>query len=118
MNYMGSGKGMRRRARVSVLRHGADEGKVELAPRVHSDGTKEWFNDNDKLHRVDGPAIEHADGTRQWWLDGKRHRVGGPAVEKADGDLAWYEHGHRHRVDGPAIIRADGTKCWYWKGEY
>jgi hypothetical protein len=40
---------------------------------------REWFQD-DKLHRIDGPAIERADGTREWYRDGKRHREDGPAV--------------------------------------
>ena len=33
------------------------------------DGTKRWFF-NEKLHRVDGPAIEWKNGDKEWWFDG------------------------------------------------
>jgi hypothetical protein len=39
-----------------------------------------WYQD-DKLHRVDGPAMEWSDGDRAWYQDGRLHRVDGPAVE-------------------------------------
>ena len=29
------------------------------------DGTKRWYQ-NDKLHRVDGPALEKYNGTKKW----------------------------------------------------
>lgn len=57
--------------------------------KVDDHGTKRWFL-NDKLHRIDGPAIEYADGSKYWWLDGKRHRVDEPAVEYADGTKEWW----------------------------
>lgn len=31
----------------------------------------EHRNENGKLHRVDGPAIEETDGYREWWQNGK-----------------------------------------------
>jgi hypothetical protein len=31
-----------------------------------------WFM-NDKLHREDGPAIEHVNGTKMWWLNGRAY---------------------------------------------
>jgi len=51
-------------------------------------GKKEWRL-NGKLHRVDGPAIEHSDGSKSWCLNNKRHRVDGPAWEGADGTKEW-----------------------------
>ena len=30
-----------------------------------------WYL-NDKLHRVDGPAVEYADGVKKWYLNGVR----------------------------------------------
>ena len=33
-------------------------------------GTKQWYQD-DKRHRIDGPAIEWFDGSKIWYLDGK-----------------------------------------------
>jgi hypothetical protein len=75
-------------------------------------GDKSWYL-NDKLHRVDGPAIECADGAKYWYLNGKYHRVDGPAIEYADGDKYWYLNDKLHRVDGPAIEYTNGTKYWY-----
>ena len=36
---------------------------------VIANGDKFWYQ-NDKLHRLDGPAIERVDGTKYWYLDG------------------------------------------------
>jgi hypothetical protein len=33
---------------------------------IESDGTILYFI-GDKLHRLDGPAIERPDGTKEWW---------------------------------------------------
>jgi len=60
--------------------------------KVDDLGTKHWYQNN-KLHRVDGPAIEGANGTKFWCLDGKLHRTNGPAVEYADGSKHWYLDG-------------------------
>ena len=80
--------------------------------KVDDYGTKRWYLD-DKLHRVDGPAVEWSDGTKRWFLNGKQHRVDGPAIEYADGSKYWCLNDKRHRVDGPAVEYADGTKYWY-----
>ena len=78
-------------------------------------GTKSWHL-HDKLHRVDGPAVEYADGEKVWYLHDKKHRVGGPAVEYADGGKEWWQHGKRHREDGPAGEWSSGRKEWYLNG--
>ena len=86
-------------------------------PTLHMarDGTKQWWL-NGKLHREDGPAVEHADGSKEWYLNGKIHREDGPAFEGADGTKEWYLNGNPHREDGPAFEYADGTKVWYLNG--
>lgn len=38
-----------------------------------SDGTEYWFQ-NGKVHREDGPAIIWADGAEVWYMNGKLHR--------------------------------------------
>ena len=40
---------------------------------VYDNGSKEWCL-NGKLHREDGPAVEHTGGTKCWYLNGQRHR--------------------------------------------
>lgn len=55
-------------------------------------GAKYYYYPNSlKLHREDGPAIEHF----------------------KDGYRAYYVHGELHRTDGPTRINTDGTKE-YW----
>ncbi len=31
---------------------------------------KEYKNESEELHRLDGPAIEYSDGSKEWWLNG------------------------------------------------
>lgn len=89
---------------------------------------KEFFNEEGKLHRLDGPAVEWGNGTKEWYKHGKRHREGGPAVEHTDGykefwvdgDLnrkEYWAEGKLHRIDGPARIYGHGTKEWWVNGK-
>ena len=79
---------------------------------VNRFGDKCWYL-NGKLHRENGPAVEHANGDKWWCLNGERHRENGPAVEYDDGYKAWWLNGQRHRVNGAAVEHASGTKAWY-----
>ena len=36
-----------------------------------SDGTKRWYL-NGKLHRADGPAVEHPNGYKAWYINDKK----------------------------------------------
>ena len=38
--------------------------------KASSDGTKYWYQ-NDKVHRVDGPAYENPNGNNSWYLNDK-----------------------------------------------
>jgi hypothetical protein len=84
---------------------------------VGSDRIKRWFL-NGKLHREDGPAVEHLNGSKEWWVDGKRHRENGPAIEASNGAKFWYLHGKFHRIDGPAVHHSDGSEAFYLFGEW
>lgn len=59
---------------------------------VNRGGSKYWYVE-DKLHREDGPAVEHLDGHREWYIDGLLHRVNGPAIEHIDGHKEYYIKG-------------------------
>ncbi len=52
-------------------------------------GTKAWYKES-KLHREDGPAVEHSDGDRYWYIEDKLHREDGPAIEMLNGSKLWY----------------------------
>ena len=71
---------------------------IEYKVKVDDNGTIFWFI-NDKLHREDGPAVEHADGSKSWYLSGECHREDGPAIERANGDKYWYLNGEYHREE-------------------
>jgi hypothetical protein len=55
-------------------------------------GTKWWYNEDNELHRLDGPAVEYA-GHRQWWVNNRWHRLDGPAIEGSPGMTEWYIKG-------------------------
>ncbi len=78
---------------------------------------REWKNEKNQLHRIDGPAVEYSYGRRkEWYIDGLRHRIGGPALEYCNGRKEWYERGLLHRTDGPAVVHADGKEEWHERG--
>ena len=47
-----------------------------------------------------------------WYKKGKLHRENGPAIEHSDGDFSWYKNGGLHRLDGPAILW-NGQQSWF-----
>ena len=75
------------------------------------------YNNPDRLHRLDGPAVEYSSGYKEWWVNGQRHRSDGPAVEYSSGFKAWYVNGQWHRLDGPAVEYASGSKQWIVNGQ-
>jgi hypothetical protein len=79
--------------------------------------TYKYTDNQGRLHREDGPAIEYANGYKAWYRNGKLHREDEPAVIYANGNKYWYLNGKRHRKDGPAIEYASGAKSWYLNGQ-
>ena len=77
------------------------------------------FNNPDRLHREDGPAIEYENGTKEWYVNGQRHREDGPAVEGANGSKEWWVNGQQlteeefnnlHNSCSGKIVEIDGKK--------
>jgi hypothetical protein len=68
-----------------------------------------------RLHREDGPAVEHANGAKEWWFRGKLHREDGPknlsqilpAIEHANGDEEWF----LKKYHGETLERSKGRLC-------
>ena len=86
--------------------------------KVYSNEDKLWYNQDDQLHRLDGPACEYSDGSKYWFQNDQLHRLDGPASEYPDGSKYWFQNGQRHRLDGPAIEYSNGDKSWYIEGKY
>jgi hypothetical protein len=42
-------------------------------PQIDKYGTKYWYNEKRKFHRLDGPAIEYADGDKFWYIEGEAY---------------------------------------------
>lgn len=80
-------------------------------------GNRFWRDEVGKLHRVDGPAIEHANGDKEWMVSGRLHRLDGPAREWINGEREWFVNGKLHRINGPAIEMANGDKQWWFHGK-
>ncbi len=58
-----------------------------------------YKNEQELIHRTDGPAVEWDDGSKQWWINGSKHREDGPAIEWGDGDKWWYINDIRYSED-------------------
>jgi hypothetical protein len=76
---------------------------MDIKKEICSDGSITYRNENNELHREDGPAVEYRNGDKCWWLNGKLHREDGPAIQCASGRKEWYLNGKLHRIGGPAI---------------
>jgi hypothetical protein len=53
-------------------------------------GGIEYINEDGKLHRLDGPAVEWKNGNKSWYYNGKLHRTDGPAIDWYDGVFQRY----------------------------
>jgi hypothetical protein len=103
--------------KTSTHTHQTDLQLGSSEPNIDIYATKRWYNQNEQLHREDGPAVERSDGTKEWYKNGKRHRENAPAIELANGTKFWFLNGKVHREDGPAREWVNGTKEWYQNGE-
>jgi hypothetical protein len=73
----------------------------------------EYFNEEGKLHREDGPAIINGD-RKEWYIHGELHRENGPALID-NGKIGWYQNNKLHCLDGPALIDSN-YKIWCVNG--
>jgi hypothetical protein len=91
---------------------------MENYNRVERNFWATFYYLNDKLHRIDGPAIECNNGDKEWYENGLRHRIGAPAIEHISGTKEWWQNGKLHRTDGPAREFFDGDKHWWFEDEF
>ncbi len=63
---------------------------ISIRKEIDQFGDVYYYNEQNQLHREDGPAVECANGDKYWYQNDKRHRVDGPAIEYTNGDKYWY----------------------------
>ncbi len=90
---------------------------ISIRKEINQYGDVYYYNEQNQLHREDGPAVEYVNGNKCWHQNGKCHRKDGPAIEHVDGTKVWYQNGKCHRVDGPAIEYANGGKVWWYNNK-
>ncbi len=78
--------------------------------RVDGSGTHFWHDQEGRLHRTDGPAIEWTNGDREWWVRARLHRIDGPAVERADGRCGWWINGREITDEGQFLVEASTVR--------
>ncbi len=61
-----------------------------MKKEINQYGDVYYYNEQNQLHREDGPAVECANGNKYWYQNDKCHRKNGPALEWANGDKVWY----------------------------
>jgi len=88
--------------------------KNYLKIKIDEYGNKRYLNDEEQLHRLDGPAVEYSCGTKYWAINGNYHRNIDLAEEYSDGEKLWRFKGERHRVGGSFYSH---SKWWFIHGE-
>lgn len=78
---------------------------------------KKYYDDNLKLHRDFGPAIQNSNGDFSHYRHGLLHRDFGPAFQ--EGKIKrWYNDGLLHNYFGPAEVTPEGSKYFIRGKEY
>jgi hypothetical protein len=49
-----------------------------------------YYDDEDRYHRLDGPAVISHNQDKFWYMCGKCHRLDGPSCIWANGETSWY----------------------------
>ena len=64
----------------------------------YENGTKEYCDWQNRLHRENEPAVIYPNGDCEYWQYGSRHRNDGPAVIYGDKQY-WFENGEFLKID-------------------
>ncbi len=72
---------------------------------IDLDGNIRYYNEQFKLHREDGPALEYSNGDKFWIVNDSYHRLDGPALEYASGDRCYYIMGKQYSYENWLAIK-------------
>ncbi len=53
---------------------------IMVRKEISSINNTYYFNEQNQLHKEDGPAIQYTNGDKEWWINGLLHRIDGPAI--------------------------------------
>lgn len=67
-------------------------------------GTIKYFNEQQQLHREDGPALIYEHGSKHWYQNGDMHRLDGPAYERWDGHQEYWINGQEYTEEEFKLI--------------
>ena len=66
-------------------------------------GTRKWTNKRGDLHSENGHAVLYSNGARYWYQNNRLHRIDGPAVEDED----WGSDGKAWYINGMQLSKAE-----------
>lgn len=69
---------------------------MESIKHTYLDGTIMYHNEEDQLHREDGPAMISPDGYQEWFINDKYHREDGPAIITSDDYKEYWLNGKEY----------------------
>ncbi len=72
------------------------ENNEEYIVKVYDNGDTLWYNKEEQLHRLNGPAVKHGDGYKSYWINDKCHNLEGPAIIHPNGEVTYYIEDERY----------------------
>lgn len=75
---------------------------------IEYEDRKEWYK-NDKLHRINGPAIHYKNGFKKWYINGILYKECGPKIIKHN--KKWYINGKLLEYELSIVPKA--SQCSY-----
>ena len=60
--------------------------EIPFTGKIRGENESLSYYKEGKLHREDGPAIEHLNGKKEWWVNEAQHREDGADDEYPKGD--------------------------------
>lgn len=87
----------------------------EYKVTISDNGIERWYNENNQLHRENGPAVIWPNNyCEKWYKNGELHREDGPAIIWPNACEQWYKNDQLHREDGPAVVYLKDCKNIYY----
>ena len=86
--------------------------ELTLRREVDKEGNIYYYNSNDEVHRVNGPAVINCNGVEYWLQNDKYHRLDGPAIVYPNRPALWCINGKIYTKAGfnahPLVISHKG----------